>query len=156
MRYISDRYSANYGLRDLRSNDISRTSPCTWCDHRNIHTNSPNHAIRKPPGGTKPRWSFDHHLRVFVPTPIAARVVRVLADFSRLRHEASPSRYILDINRRSNEIDPRYHGAHEQPSALRRQEDIPPAAFVFARASDTRRRLIAHPVSGPRRGCKYT
>lgn len=44
-----------------------------------------------------------------------------------------------DINRRSNEIDPRYHEASDQP----RREERFAAAFVFARASDTRRHLIA-------------
>lgn len=53
------------------------------------------------------------------------------------RHEASASRYIPDINRRSNEIDSRYHTEHCAPMAGFA------AAFVFARASDTRRRLIA-------------
>lgn len=54
------------------------------------------------------------------------------------RHEASASRYILDINRRGNEIDPRYHTQHCAATAGGFA-----AAFVFARASDTRRGLIA-------------
>ncbi|KYM78775.1 hypothetical protein ALC53_10829 [Atta colombica] len=58
------------------------------------------------------RWSFDHRLHVFASTPITVlKSARILADFSRLR----PPRGIgfLDINRRSNEIDPRYHGTHD-------------------------------------------
>ncbi|KYQ52251.1 hypothetical protein ALC60_08866 [Trachymyrmex zeteki] len=71
--------------------------------------NSLNHILRKLSYRSTLRWSFDHHLRVFASTPITVlKSARILADFSRLR----PPRGIdfLDINRRSNEIDPRYHG----------------------------------------------
>ena len=63
------------------------------------------------------RWSFDHRLHVFASTPITVlKSARILADFSRLR----PPRGIgfLDINRRSNEIDPRYHGTRFQQSCV--------------------------------------
>ncbi|KYN36217.1 hypothetical protein ALC56_09177 [Trachymyrmex septentrionalis] len=75
------------------------------------------------------RWPFDHRLRVFASTPITVlKSARILADFSRLR----PPRGIgfLDINRRSNEIDPRYRGTCDLSGPRRGCEYIRDAEYI--------------------------